>query len=187
MGTDPLAPVTQAGNDLSTAVTDATTAIQNTVREILQATRMLKNPTTPTGEINGLATNIETSAKAIDQLALSLNQATANLTAAAGAAPTAITVSPNPIALDLNGAASQQLSVVDSDSDDVSADPTTQYVSDTPAAATVSSPGGLVTGVAVGAFKVTVTDEFGNTETVPGTVVNSATVSTPAAQAKPAK
>lgn len=184
MGTDPLAPIVQADNDLSTNVKAATTSIQNVVREILQATRVLKNPTTPVGEVAGLATNIENSAKAIGQLAVNLDQATASLTAAAGAAPTSIVATPNPIALDLNGAPTQQLSVIDSDSDDISADPSTVYSSDTPGVATVNATGS-VTGVSVGSFNINITDEFNNTTTVPGTVADSpATGTAPAAQAK---
>lgn len=185
MSTDPLAPIVQADNDLSTNVKAATTSIQNVVREILQATRVLKNPTTPVGEVAGLATNIENSAKAIGQLAVNLDQATANLTAAAGAAPTSIVATPSPIALDLNGAPTQQLSVIDSDSDDITSDPSTVYSSDTPGVATVNATGS-VTGVAVGSFNVSVTDEFDNTTTVPGTVVDSSQTggAAPAAQAK---
>lgn len=183
MSTDPLAPIVQADNDLSTNVKAATTSLQNLVREILQATRVLKNPTTPVGEVAGLATNIESTAKAIGQLAVNLDQATANLTSAAGAAPTSIVATPSPIALDLNGAPTQQLSVIDSDSDDISADPSTVYSSDTPGVATVNATGS-VTRVAVGSFNINITDEFNNTTTVPGTVADSSQTAAPAAQAK---
>ena len=185
MSSDPLAPITQANSDLSKAVTDATTAIQNTVREILQATRLLKNPSTPTGEIGGLATNIENSAKAIDQLAVQLNQTTATLAAAAGPAPTSITATPNPVSIDLAHGSTQQLSVVDSDNDDVTADSGTQYTSDTPGVATVSATG-LVTAVAAGSANITIVDSFGNKTTVPVTVTNSTPAPSPTPAAKTA-
>ena len=182
MSTDPLAPITQASNDLGTAVNDATAAISAAVREILQATRALKNPTTPTGEISGLATNIEKSAKAIDQLAVQLNQSTATLTSAAGPAPTSITATPNPVSLDLATAQTQQLSVVDSDNDDVTAESATMYSSDTPGVATVNATG-LITAVAAGSANVNIVDGFGNKTTVPVTVTNSAAAPQSAAKA----
>jgi len=183
MSSDPLAPITQASDDLAAAVANATAAIQAATKNILLAVRELKNPTTPTGEIGGLATSIETQAKAINQLATQLNTTTATLGSATGPVPTSITVKPNPISLDLNGAAVQQLDVVDSDNDDITADPNTQYISDTPANATVSA-GGLVTGVAVGSGNINVVDEFGNKATVPFTVVNSAAAPAPQAAKK---
>lgn len=185
MSTDPLAPITQANNDLTTSVAALTKAIQDNTRAILLAVRELKNPTTPTGEIGGLATQIETAAKNISTAAASLETSATNLTGVTGAAPTSIVATPSPIALDLNGAPTQQLSVIDSDSDDITSDPSTVYSSDTPGVATVNATGS-VTGVAVGSFNVSVTDEFDNTTTVPGTVVDSSQTggAAPAAQAK---
>jgi Bacterial Ig-like domain (group 2) len=176
---DPLSPISQATADLETSTNKIAAAIKAAAQEIVQAVRQLKNPTLPVGEVGGLATSIETSAQTISSAADTLTSATAGLTTAAGPVPTSIAVTPNPIALDLNGTTSQQLKVVDSDGDDISADPTTQYGSDTPASATVSASG-LVTAVAVGTGNVTVTDQFGNIQSVPFSVVNSSTGAAPA-------
>lgn len=79
--------------------------------------------------------------------------------------PTSITVTPNPIELSLANQPTQQVAVLDSLQDDSTEDST--YTTDDPTIATVSSPGGLLTGVALGSTNLQTTDAFGNKSTTP--------------------
>ena len=183
---DPLAPIINAENDLTVSIGNATGAISNCVREILQAVKQLKAPGTPTGEIGGLATQIENQAKAVQNLADQLNASTKNLTTAAGPAPTSISSTPAAVTLDSVTAPTVQLQILDSDQDDVTSEPTTEYTSDNPAVATVNTAG-LVTFVSAGTANINVVDEFGNSVSVPVTATDSSATGGGAPAANAAK